>query len=79
LGGDKMTTAYSNNVKLLSPSGSRYFYIWDKDNQTFTVYDSNPIKTNTQFATSYNLTYLFRFSFDIAGVKMIDATIPDNL
>ena len=79
LGGDKMTAAYSNNIKIISPAGSRYFYLWDKDNQTFTVYDSNPLKTNDQFATSYNLTYLFRFSFDIAGAKMIDVTIPENL
>jgi len=79
LGGDKMTAGYSNNVKIISPSGSRYLYLWDKDNQTFTVYDSNPVKTNDQFATSYNLTYLFRFSFDIAGAKMVDVAIPSDL
>ncbi len=79
LWGDKMTAVYSNNIKIISPVGSRYFYLWDKDNQTFTAYDSNPLKTNDQFATSYNLTYLFRFSFDIAGAKMIDVTIPENL
>lgn len=74
-----MTAAYSNNIKIISPTGSRYFYLWDKDNQTFTVYDSNPLKTNDQFATTYNLTYLFRFSFDIAGAKMVDVTIPSDL
>lgn len=79
LGGDKMTTAYSNNVKIISPAGSKYFYIWDKDNQTFTAYDTNPIKTNDQFNTSYNGTYLFRFSFDIPSVKVVDVAIPNDL
>lgn len=79
LWGDKMTTTYSNDIKIISPSWSRYLYLWDRANQTFTVYDSNPLKTNDQFATSYNLTYLFRFSFDIAWAKMIDVAIPENL
>lgn len=77
LGGDKITNKYSDNVKIITPSNSRYLYIFDRDNQTFTVYESRPLKTNDQFATNYNLNYLFRFGFDLGTSKVVDVTIPD--
>jgi len=77
LGWDKMTSKYSNNVKMITPSNSKYLYLWDKDNQSFTVYESRPLKTNELFATNYNLYYLFRFSFDLWSNKVIDVTVPD--
>lgn len=79
LWGDKETMQYSDNVKILTPSGSKYVYILDKINQTFTIYESRPLKTNDQFITSYNLYYLFSFAFDLWSDKIVDATIPDGL
>jgi len=77
LGGDKMTSKYSDNVKIISTTNSRYVYFLDKDNQTFTVYESRPLKTNDQYNTSYNLYYLFRYSFDLRTAKVVDIAIPE--
>lgn len=72
-----MTAKYSNNVKIISTTNSRYVYFFDKENQTFTVYESRPLKTNDQYSSSYNLYYLFRFGFDLGTTKVIDITIPE--
>ncbi len=77
LGGDKMTSKYGNNVRIITPANSRYVYLRDKDNQTFTVYESRPLKTNDLYATNYNLYYLFRFSFDLGVNKVVDIAVPD--
>jgi len=77
LGGDKMTSKYSNDVSITSTTNSRYVYFFDKENQTFTVYESRPLKTNDQYNTSYSLYYLFRFSFDLGTAKVIDIAIPE--
>jgi hypothetical protein len=77
LGGDKMTSKYSDNVKIIASTNSRYMYFLDKDNQTFTVYESRPLKTSDQYSTNYNLYYLFRYSFDLGTVKVVDIAIPD--
>ncbi len=79
LGWDNKTMTYSNNVRIISPSSSRYVYLFDKDNQRFSVYESRPLKTNDQYATTYNLNYLFSFVFDLGANKVIDVTIPDEL
>lgn len=77
LWGDKMTSKYSNEVKIIATINSRYVYLFDKTNQTFTIYDSRPLKTNDQYGTSYNLYYLFRFSFDLGTNKVIDVTVSE--
>lgn len=77
LGGDKMTSQYSNNVKVIASTSSRYVYLFDRENQHFTVYDSSPLKTNDQYNTSYNLNYLFRFSFDLTNAKVVDIEVPE--
>jgi len=77
LGGDKMTSKYSDNVKITSTTNSRYVYFFDKDNQTFTVYESRPLQTNDQYSTSYNLYYMFRYSFDLGTAKVVDIAIPE--
>ena len=70
---------FSDDVKIITPANSKYVYLFDKVNQTFTVYESRPLKTNDQFATNYNLYYLFSFAFDLGNNKVIDVTIPDEL
>jgi len=75
---DKLGNSYSNNVKILSTLNSKYVYIFDKENQTFTVYESRPIKTNDSFTADYSLYYLFRFTFDLKDNKIEDVTIPEE-
>jgi len=55
----------SDDIKIVTPSNSRYVYLFDRANQIFMVYESRPIKTNDQYATNYNLNYLFSFAFDL--------------
>lgn len=77
IGGDKITAGYSPNVKVITFNNTKYVYLFDPDNQTFTVYESRSIKTNDAFATSYNLHYLFRFTFDLSDVKVVDVEVPE--
>jgi hypothetical protein len=74
---DSINNKYSNNVKVIAQSNSKYVYLFDKDNSTFTVYTSNPLKTNDSFNTQFNLYYLFSFKFALTSEKIIDITIPD--
>lgn len=76
LGGDKMTSKYSDQVKIITPANSKYVFLRDKQNKHLTAYESRPVKTNDQYQTNYNLYYLFRFAFDPA-TKVVDVTIPD--
>ncbi len=79
LGGDTKTMKFSDDVKIVTPSNSKYVYLFDRVNQTFMVYESRPLKTNDQYATNYNLYYLFSFAFDLGTNKVIDVAIPDEL
>jgi len=53
-------------------------YLLDRENGTFTVYDSSPIKDGDPFRRDYVLRYLFRFQFDLTGDKMIDFLVPET-
>jgi hypothetical protein len=77
LGGDKVTSKYSDNVKVISSINSKYVYLFDKINQSFTVYESRPAKNGDQFASNYSLYYLFSFKFDLGTNPVIDLEIPD--
>lgn len=76
---DTKTMKFSDDIKIVTPSNSRYVYLFDRTNQIFMVYESRPIKTNDQYATNYNLNYLFSFAFDLWTNKVVDVTIPDEL
>ncbi|MCX6822970.1 MAG: hypothetical protein NTX91_03140 [candidate division SR1 bacterium] len=77
LGGDTQTNKYSNNVKIISSINSKYVYLFDKDNQTFTVYESRPAKNGDQFASNYSLYYIFSYKFDLGTNPVIDVEVPD--
>jgi hypothetical protein len=62
LGGDKKALEYSNNVKVISSVNSKYVFLFDRENQTFTVYESRPAKSADAY--SYGLYYVFMFKFD---------------
>ena len=75
---DTINNKYSNNIKVIAQSNSKYVYLFDRDNSTFTVYTSNPLKTNDSFNTQFNLYYLFSFKFVLTSEKVIDIAIPDT-
>jgi len=78
LGWDKKTLQYSNDVKVISSINSKYVYLFDRINQTFTIYDSRPAKSADQYNYNYGLYYVFMFKFDLGATnRVIDIDIPD--
>jgi len=75
---DKATTKYSADVIPYAAINSKYVYLLDRENQTFTVYDSSPAKDADQFRRDFVLRYLFRFNFDLWSEKIIDFSIPEK-
>lgn len=76
LGGDKKTLQYSDNVKVISSINSKYVFLFDRTNQTFTIYESRPAKSADAY--NYSLYYVFMFKFDLgATIKVVDVEIPD--
>ena len=73
---DTTYVSYSDDVKVLSSANSRYVYLFDKKNKTFTVYTSTPIKTTQGNQTKYSLQYLMRYAFD-PSLQIIDVVVPD--
>lgn len=80
IGGDKISSSYSNNVKIVAADNSSFVYLFDKDNQTFTVYESSPTKTHENYKTSFKLYYMFRFKFDLTanGNRIVDVAVPES-
>ena len=78
LGWDTISSKYSDNVKVITYLNSKYVYLFDKNNKTFTVYTSNPLKTNDQYNTQYNLYYLFSFKFALSKEEVLDIAISEN-
>ena len=76
-GGDTSITAYSANVKVITYPSSNYVYLFDKEKQTFTVYKGVPLKTNTANTSTYSLTYVMRYNFDVTD-KIIDVVVPES-
>ncbi len=76
LWGDTKTLQYSDDVKVISSVNSKYVYLFDRINQTFTVYDSRPAKSADAY--NYSLYYVFMFKFDLGTDKVIDVDIPDS-
>lgn len=83
VGGDTIEESYSDDVKVISLDSSYYVYLFDRKNQTFTVYRSTPSKVSENnniiqdpnFAPTYALNYVFRFKFDLAA-PILDVAIP---
>jgi len=77
-GGDNISNTYSNDIKIIASPESKYVYLFDKLNQTFTVYESRPQKNTEGGIHKYHLAYLFRFKFELSTNQVIDVTIPDD-
>lgn len=76
-GGTNIGDGYSENVKPISFLNSKYVYLFDKVNQTLTVYTSNPTKTNDAYISSYGLNYMMRINFGIPNNTIIDVTVDE--
>lgn len=63
-------------MKVISSVNSKYVFLFDKVNQTFTVYESRPAKSADAY--NYDLYYVFMFKFDLGTNKVIDIDIPDS-
>ena len=74
--GDKKTMQYSDDVKVISSVNSKYVFLFDRVNQTFTVYESRPAKSADAY--NYDLYYVFMYKFDLGTSKVIDIDIPDS-
>ncbi len=77
-GGTNIGDGYSENVKPISFINSKYVYLFDKVNQTFTVYTSSPLKTNTAYTAGYSLNYVMRINFSVPNNTIIDATVDES-
>ncbi|MEI6773476.1 MAG: hypothetical protein WCL18_01230 [bacterium] len=52
-------------------------YLFDRTNQTFTIYDSRPAKNADVYSYNYGLYYVFMFKFDLGTNRVVDIDIPD--
>ena len=77
-GGDQTSSQYSDDVKVIANANSPFIYLFDRENQTFTVYESSPTKTNENYKTNFKAYYLFRFKFDLSAQndRMMDIAVP---
>lgn len=73
---DTKTLQYSNDVKVISSVNSKYVFLFDRVNQTFTIYETRPAKSAD--ASNYDLYYVFMFKFDLWTSKVVDIDIPDS-
>lgn len=71
-----LTDNYSDNVKIIASKDSRYIYTYDKDQQLFTAYNTEPTKLNEEKKKDYQLVYLFSLKFDIEWATVYDVDIP---
>ncbi|MEF2175182.1 MAG: hypothetical protein V3575_01815 [Candidatus Absconditabacteria bacterium] len=77
-GGDNHGANYSDDVKVLAVKESRYVYLFDRVNQTFTAYRSAPYKDNSANATTYGLRYFFRIQLDFGESKIKDVYVENG-
>ncbi len=62
---------------MLTNENTRYIFLFDKENQTLTVYDTVDVKTNSAFAQKYEMKYLMRFNFNTAQ-KVVDIALDNT-
>ncbi len=76
--GNPFTDSYSDNVKILTSWETRYIYVYDKDQQLFTVYNTEKTKRDEGNKRAYQLIYMFSLKFDIEWLKVIDVDVPSS-
>jgi hypothetical protein len=76
LGGDVIDT-YSDDVEILTYPETRYIVLFDRENQTLTVYDTVGMKTNDAFGQSYEMSYMMRIIFNLPS-PLIDVALDET-
>ncbi len=69
---------YSSNTEIFASQDSRYVYLFDKSNQSFTVYRSTPYKTNDAYTYEYSLEYFFRIKFWLEEFDIVDVYVEEG-
>lgn len=69
---------YSDDIKIITSSSTRYIFIYDKKQQILTVYNSEKIKTNENNKLSFRMVYLFSIKFEIEWLTVYDVDIPSS-
>lgn len=67
---------FSPDTKMITFPDTRYIFLFDKGNQTFTVYDTASIKTNAANKASYKMKYLFSYKFNLPTNPVVDVAVP---
>ena len=73
-----LTDSYSDNVKIIASSSSRYIFTYDKNQQLFTVYNTEPTKQNEERKKDYQMVYMFSLKFDIEWTTVYDVEVPNT-
>lgn len=68
-------SGYSDNVKIMAFKD--YVYLFDRNNNTFTVYSTAPSRTNTSYTTNYKMIYFFRLDFSLLNYKVLDVYVEE--
>ena len=76
--GNPFTDSYSNNIKIITSNSTKYIYTYDKEQQVFTIYNTEKAKTNEANKKGYQLVYMFSLKFDIEWLKVYDADVPSS-
>ena len=69
--------SHSDNVKIMASKDSRYIYTYDKDQQVFTIYNTEPTKLNDERKREYQLVYLLSLKFD-KWITIYDVDVPSS-
>lgn len=77
MGGDTFRAPGKQSKVFASPD-ARFVYIWDKEQQTFTVYRSSPYKTNDAHTTDYQLLYFFSIKFTLGDIRVLDVFVEEG-
>lgn len=72
------TDKYSDNVKIITSWETKYVYIYDKNQQLFTIYNTEKSKMNKDNKRGYQLVYMFSLKFDVEWLQVYDVAIPSS-
>ncbi|MBO4203741.1 hypothetical protein J5893_02815 [bacterium] len=69
---------FSQETKILTFADTRYIYLFDRSNQTFSVYDTASIKTNGANKATFKMKYLFSYKFNLGDDEVVDVAVPES-
>ena len=76
-GGDIVAQEFTDKVKIITSSATKYIYLFDQEKQLFVAYETVNPKTNDDNKAVYNMKYLFSFKFMIEGHPVIDMNVSE--